>query len=41
MEQTLWGSMMTEKLFFDTDCFSSFLMVGREDIILMNSKGEL
>jgi predicted nucleic acid-binding protein len=25
---------MTEKMFFDTDCLSSFLWVGREDIIL-------
>jgi predicted nucleic acid-binding protein len=27
---------MTDKLFFDTDCLSSFLCVGREDIILLN-----
>lgn len=32
---------MTEKMFFDTDCFSSFLMVGREDIILMKFKGRI
>ena len=32
---------MTEKMFFDTDCFSSFLMVGREDIILMKYKGRI
>lgn len=32
---------MTEKMFFDTDCFSSFLMVGRDDIILMKYKGRI
>lgn len=32
---------MTEKMFFDTDCFSSFLWVGREDIILIKYKGRI
>ena len=32
---------MTEKMFFDTDCLSSFLMVGREDIILNKFKGHI
>ena len=27
---------MTDRLFFDTDCLSSFLWVGREDIVLLN-----
>ncbi len=29
---------MTDKLFFDTDCLSSFLWVGREDIVLFRYK---
>lgn len=32
---------MTDKLFFDTDCLSSFLSVGREDIILLNYRGRI
>ena len=32
---------MTEQMFFDTDCFSSFLWVGREDIILFRYKGRV
>lgn len=32
---------MTKKMFFDTDCFSSFLMIGREDIILTKYRGQI
>ena len=32
---------MTKKLFFDTDCLSSFLWVEREDIILLNYSGRI
>lgn len=32
---------MTNKLFFDTDCLSSFLWVKREDIILLNYSGRI
>lgn len=32
---------MIENLFFDTDCLSSFLWVGREDIILKQYKGRI
>lgn len=32
---------MTDQLFFDTDCLSSFLWVGREDIVLLNYNGRI
>lgn len=35
------GTGMTETLFFDTDCLSSFLWVGREDIILLRYHGRI
>ncbi|NLV85419.1 MAG: type II toxin-antitoxin system VapC family toxin [Spirochaetales bacterium] len=32
---------MTKKTVFDTNCFSSFLMIGREDIILTKYRGQI